>query len=99
MIPAVYPLCYVFAALTKRYETIMSYPRGGLPVGAYLYLLSLLLLLLFFFKNFFFDQKYKSSHNSLGGEGGVGGGKGTKRLGAHAEYIMCEHARFTLARL
>jgi len=71
-------------------------PPGG---GLFIFIV-IIIVITFFFKNFFFNQKYKSSHNSRGVEGGgVGVREGTKRLGAHAEYIMCEHARFTLARL
>lgn len=97
MISAVCLLCYVFAALQTILNNNELPPRRP-PSGGLFIFIVIIIVITFFFKNFFFNLKYKSSRNSRGWGGG-GGEEGTKRLGAHAEYIMCEHARFTLARL
>lgn len=79
----------VFAALlqtTKQYNELP--PRR--PPGGGLFIRIVIIIVI----NFFFNQKYKSSHNNRERVGEWW----TKRLGAHDENIMCEHAHLTLTR-
>lgn len=75
----------VFAALqtTKQYNELP--PRR--PPGGGLFILIVIIIVI----TFFFNQKYKSSHNNRERVGEWW----TKRLGAHDENIMCEHAHLT----
>lgn len=71
MIPAVYLLCYVFAALQTIRNNNELPPRRP-PGGGLFIFIVIIIVITFFFENLFFNIKYKSSRNSWGGEGGRG---------------------------